>query len=83
MLDLNDLLPAAGADLTGWTLNQVRGMSQDGRVVIGSGIHNFGSEAWIAILPPFCGSSDFDCDGDVGTDADIESFFRVLGGGSC
>jgi hypothetical protein len=30
-------------------------------------------------IPP-CGSADFDCDGDVGTDADIEAFFRCLGG---
>jgi len=29
------------------------------------------------------GSADFDADGDVGTDLDIEAFFRVLGGGSC
>src|SRR6185369_4889933 len=27
-----------------------------------------------------CGSSDFDCDGDSATDADIESFFRCLAG---
>ena len=33
--------------------------------------------------PPVCGSADFDCDGDTGTDADIESFFRVLAGGPC
>jgi hypothetical protein len=30
--------------------------------------------------PPVCGSADFNCDGDVGTDADIESFFRCLAG---
>jgi hypothetical protein len=30
-------------------------------------------------LPP-CGSADFNCDGDVGTDADIESFFACLSG---
>ncbi len=30
-----------------------------------------------------CGSADFNGDGDLGTDADIESFFRVLGGGNC
>jgi hypothetical protein len=29
-----------------------------------------------------CGSADFDCDGDIGTDADIESFFACLAG-SC
>jgi autotransporter-associated beta strand protein len=29
-----------------------------------------------------CGSADFNCDGDIGTDADIESFFACLAG-SC
>jgi hypothetical protein len=28
----------------------------------------------------FCGSADFNCDGAVGTDADIESFFACLSG---
>jgi hypothetical protein len=39
----------------------------------------------IAVLgaPRGCGSPDFNGDGDVGTDADIEAFFRVLAGGSC
>jgi hypothetical protein len=27
-----------------------------------------------------CGSADFDCDGDSGTDADIEAFFRCIAG---
>jgi len=30
-----------------------------------------------------CGSTDFDGDGDEGTDADIEAFFAVIGGGTC
>lgn len=30
-----------------------------------------------------CGTSDFDGDGDFGTDADIESFFACLGGNCC
>jgi hypothetical protein len=29
---------------------------------------------------PACDSADFDCDGDVATDADIEAFFRCLAG---
>jgi hypothetical protein len=29
---------------------------------------------------PACDSADFDCDGDVGTDADIEAFFACLAG---
>jgi hypothetical protein len=32
---------------------------------------------------PTCGTSDFDGDGDFGTDADIESFFACLGGSCC
>jgi Beta-lactamase enzyme family/Immunoglobulin domain len=27
-----------------------------------------------------CGSADFDCDGDIGTDADIQAFFACLSG---
>jgi spore coat protein A len=30
-----------------------------------------------------CGSADFDGDGDVGTDADIEAFFACLAGSCC
>jgi hypothetical protein len=32
------------------------------------------------VIPPTCGSADFDCDGDLGTDADIESFFACIAG---
>ena len=39
--------------------------------------------AYISVRMPACGSADFDGDGDVGTDADIEAFFRVLAGGNC
>jgi hypothetical protein len=34
-------------------------------------------------LPPRCGSADFNGDGDVGTDADIEAFFACLAGSCC
>jgi hypothetical protein len=30
-----------------------------------------------------CDSADFNGDGSVGTDGDIEAFFRVLAGGAC
>jgi len=30
-----------------------------------------------------CGSADFNCDGDIGTDSDIEAFFACLGGNCC
>jgi hypothetical protein len=36
----------------------------------------------ITFTPPVsgCGSADFDCDGDTGTDFDIQAFFACLGG---
>jgi hypothetical protein len=36
------------------------------------------SGAAVTLLP--CGSADFNCDGDVGTDADIAAFFSCLAG---
>ena len=32
---------------------------------------------------PACGSADFNHDGDTATDADIEAFFRCIGGSCC
>jgi hypothetical protein len=48
----------------------------------GSGTTTVGNiTAWDNItVAPVCGSADFNCDGDVGTDADIEAFFACLGG---
>jgi hypothetical protein len=34
-------------------------------------------------IAPSCGSADFDGDGDLGTDADLEAFFACLGGECC
>jgi hypothetical protein len=34
-------------------------------------------------LAPACGTADFNGDGDIGTDADIESFFACLAGNCC
>jgi probable HAF family extracellular repeat protein len=85
MVDLNDFLPAHGVDLSGWTLGSVTGMSADRRVLVGTGGHDGITEAWRAELPPgaLCGSSDFNHDGDAGTDPDIESFFACLAGHCC
>ncbi len=35
--------------------------------------------AIVSVTPP-CGNADFNCDGDTGTDADIDSFFACLSG---
>jgi hypothetical protein len=38
---------------------------------------------WILSVVTFCGSADFNRDGDSGTDADIEAFFACLAGNCC
>ncbi len=40
-----------GQDLTGWVLVTARGISDDGRFVVGQGSSPSGDEAWIAPLP--------------------------------
>jgi probable HAF family extracellular repeat protein len=40
-----------GLDLTGWTLTQVRGISDDGQTLVGNGLGPHGAEAWIAHIP--------------------------------
>ena len=41
-----------GVDLTGWELQDARGISADGKVIVGTGINPAGfAEAWIATIP--------------------------------
>jgi probable HAF family extracellular repeat protein len=81
-LDLNTYLASLGVDMGDWWLTFANGISADGLTIVGNGYHTISgqSEAWIADLHRTCGSADFDCDGDIGTDADIESFFACLAG---
>jgi probable HAF family extracellular repeat protein len=79
MVDLNAYLPTLGADLSGWTLVHASGVSADGLKIVGYGTHNGRTESWLASLPR-CGSADFNCDGAVATDSDIEAFFACLSG---
>jgi probable HAF family extracellular repeat protein len=66
-----------------WVLNAATGISADGRVICGYGFDPLGEQAgWVIHLPGPCGSADFNCDGDIGTDADIEAFFACISG-SC
>jgi hypothetical protein len=47
----------------------------------GQGLNFHAEYFWT--VPPGCGSVDFNGDGDIGTDADIEAFFACLGGDCC
>jgi probable HAF family extracellular repeat protein len=82
-IDLNVYLPQHGVDLTGWDLRYASGVSADGTVISGWGLHNGQQRAWVVRLAPLCSSADFNHDGDIATDADIEAFFSCLAGNCC
>jgi hypothetical protein len=41
------------------------------------------ADAYVARLSMWCGSADFNGDGDIATDADIEAFFSCIAGDCC
>lgn len=89
LINLNQYLPLLGVDLQGSTLGVATGISGDGRVIIGR-TNGFSSVqlGWMVTLPcpPIFGchcTSDFNADGDYGTDQDIQDFFACLGGNCC
>jgi probable HAF family extracellular repeat protein len=82
-IDLPAFLSAHGADLTGWTLLGASAISEDGTVLAGDGYFGGLQLGWVAFLVPQCASPDFNHDGDIATDADIEAFFACLGGACC
>jgi uncharacterized membrane protein len=45
------VLANAGANLAGWSLTSAKGVSADGKTIVGDGAHNGTVEAWIARLP--------------------------------
>lgn len=52
MRELDQVLMGLGPDLTGWTLEEARGVSHDGLTVAGYGTNpSRRNEAWIAVLP--------------------------------
>jgi hypothetical protein len=50
-LDFQTAMTLAGVNLTGWTLTDVLGMSRDGTLVFGDGLHNGVTEGWVLSLP--------------------------------
>jgi uncharacterized membrane protein len=85
-VDLNELLPSLGVDLSDWDfLAGATGVSNDGTVVVGRGVRagTFEVHGWIAHLGPSCGTADYNHDGDTGTDQDIIDFFNCLAGNCC
>jgi hypothetical protein len=82
-VDLADYLEALGLSLTGWQLQGVTATSEDGRTLVGVGRLNGIDRAWLVRLPPIPCSPDYNGDGSVATDRDIEDFFQCLSGNCC
>ena len=52
MRELDQILSDSGIDLTGWTLTDAQGISDDGLTIVGYGTNPSGDfEAWIAYVP--------------------------------
>jgi hypothetical protein len=63
--------PGAGNPMTGWDISLTSGTGN--YTIAFTGVAG-------AACGPHCGSADFNCDGSIGTDADIEAFFACIAG---
>lgn len=45
------LTQRCGLDLTGWHLSEIGGISADGKTIVGTGVHNGFTEAFVAVIP--------------------------------
>ena len=78
MRDLPAVLASCGLDITGWRLDEARGVSADGYTIVGNGLNPQGNnEAWVAHLPRPRNFGDLDCNNLV-TDADMAAFLLAL-----
>src|SRR5690606_28347051 len=64
-------------------VNVVAGQNYTIRIGSFSNAQGSGVMTITDVSGPLCGSSDYNGDGDYGTDADIEAFFACLGGQCC
>jgi hypothetical protein len=74
----------SGASTSTLTINSVApGDAGDYDVLMTTACGPVASAAATLVVIPPCGSADFDGDGDVGSDFDIEAFFACIGGDCC
>ncbi len=90
MVDLNQLLPSLGINLTGWLLNEVHGLSLDGTAITGWGRLNNERRSWLVTgvpcmgtCAPTCDTIDFNRDSLFPDTTDIADFVTVFAGGPC
>jgi uncharacterized membrane protein len=77
--DLNSLVIPTSWPSSGWTVSDARAISDSGFIAAQA---THGAQTFALVLVPAC-SADFNHDGDLGTDADIGSFFACLAGNCC
>jgi uncharacterized membrane protein len=51
MVDVREHLVGLGISVDGWTLTEANGVSADGRVLAGIGLHDGQFEGWVAVVP--------------------------------
>jgi uncharacterized membrane protein len=82
MRSLASVLQAGGVDLNGWQLSRAAGISDDGTVIVGTGVNpNGNTEGFIVTLPPPC-PADFNGDGFVDF-FDFDDFVSCFEGTAC
>ena len=80
-LTWNTIDGGGGASATGvFSVSGTIGQLDAGQM--SGGAFSLAGGFWAGMVPnlPPCGSADFNCDGDTGTDQDIEAFFACLAG---
>jgi hypothetical protein len=84
VLNLGTYLPSLGIDLTGWSLTDISGVSGDGRVITGSGLHGGVQEAWVATIPsnPCYANCDGSSAPPILNVSDFTCFFQKFATGS-
>jgi probable HAF family extracellular repeat protein len=84
MMDFREYLLSRSVNVDGFFPTSVQGVSPDGTaVVVNSALGVDYTSSLVRGLDFGTCSADFNGDGAVGTDADIEAFFACLGGNCC
>jgi hypothetical protein len=79
--DVRTVSSIGGMNASGGEDGRPTSLSENGVLMVTLGFTG-GTSGVFAIRISECGTADFNCDGAIGTDADIESFFACLSG-SC
>jgi hypothetical protein len=77
--DVRAVQSIGGINASGGEDGRATSLNNNGVLVFSLSFTN-GTSGVFTVVIPSCGSADFNCDGDTGTDSDIEAFFACLAG---